>query len=290
MTDLRAAYTECAAITTREAKNFAYGIKLLDRPRRDAMSAIYAMARRIDDIGDGDLPAAEKLTQLAGVRKVIDGLGAGDEPVPAGPAIGNDLVVIALADATARYQLPLDEFGLLIDGCEMDVNGVRYETFDDLVGYCRRVAGSVGKLSLAVFGTRYPESAEPRAEALGVALQVTNILRDVVEDRTMGRAYLPAAEAARFGCAADLSGPASAVAALVAAQIPRTYDYFRQGLELLPLLDRRSRACVAAMAGIYHRLLARIEADPGAVLRGRVSVPTTEKAWVAVRSLAGADV
>jgi phytoene synthase len=285
MTDLRAAYAECAAITGREAKNFAYGIKLLDRPRRDAMSAIYAMARRIDDIGDGDLPAAEKLTQLAGVRKVVDELAAGDAP-----ALGDDLVIAALADATARYDLPLDELGLLIDGCEMDVNGARYETFDDLVGYCRRVAGSVGKLSLAVFGTRYPESAGPRAEALGVALQVTNILRDVVEDRTMGRAYLPATEAARFGCAADLSGPAHAVAALVAAQIPRTQDYFRQGLELLPLLDRRSRACVAAMAGIYHRLLTRIEADPAAVLRGRVSVPTTEKAWVAVRSLAGADV
>ena len=134
------------------------------------------------------------------------------------------------------------------------------------------MAGSIGRLSLAVFGTDYPESAEPRAEALGVALQVTNILRDVVEDRTMGRAYLPRDEAAALGCAPDLSGPTAALTALVAAQVPRAKEHFAYGLQLLPLLDRRSRACVAAMAGIYRQLLARIEADPGRVLRERVSL------------------
>ena len=102
---------------------------------------------------------------------------------------------------------PLDAFDELIDGCELDVRGTGYETFDDLVGYCRLVAGSVGRLSLGVFGARYPESAEPRADALGVALQLTNILRDVVEDRAMGRVYLPRTEAAELGCAPDLSGP-----------------------------------------------------------------------------------
>jgi 15-cis-phytoene synthase len=274
VTDVAAAYAECARITTREAKNFAYGIKLLDRPRRDAMSAVYAMARRIDDIGDGSWPAEQKLDALDGVRASIKDLTRPDDPV-----------LVALADVVDRYAIPLDELGLLIDGCELDVRGGGFATYDDLVGYCRLVAGSVGRLSLAIFGTRYPESAEPRAEALGVALQVTNILRDVVEDREMGRVYLPQEEAARLGCAPDLSGPADAVTSLVAAQIPRAERAFDRGLELLPLLDRRSRACVAAMAGIYHRLLGKIAADPGRVLRERVSLPTTEKAWVAARSL-----
>jgi 15-cis-phytoene synthase len=280
--DLDTAYERCAEITSREAKNFAYGIKLLPAPKRRAMCAVYAMARRIDDIGDGDLPAGEKLTALAKVRKDIGAF-------PGGP-VDEDPVLVALADATRQYDLPLDEFDLLIQGCEMDVNGVRYETFDDLVSYCRRVAGSVGKLSLSIFGTRYPESAGLRAEALGVALQVTNILRDVVEDRGMNRVYLPLEEARRFGCAPDLSGPPDAVAALIADQIPRVEWWFASGLELLPLLDRRSRACVSAMAGMYHRLLHLIEHDPGAVLRGRLSLSTKEKLWVAARSLAGMKV
>jgi 15-cis-phytoene synthase len=274
VTGVPEAYAECSRITGREAKNFAYGIKLLDRPRRDAMSAVYAMARRIDDIGDGPMAPDAKLDALGRVRASIEALSDHDDPV-----------LVALGDVVERYAIPLDELGLLIDGCELDVRGAGFATFEDLVGYCRLVAGSVGRLSLAIFGTPYPESAEPRAEALGVALQVTNILRDVVEDRGMGRAYLPQDEAAALGCAPDLSGPPDAVAALVAAQIPRAEEHFERGLELLPLLDRRSRACVAAMAGIYHRLLALIAVDPSRVLRERVSLPTHQKAWVAARSI-----
>lgn len=270
------AYAECSRITASQAKNFAYGIKLLDRPRRDAMSAIYALARRIDDIGDGDLPVDRKREALDLVRKQLGDLGGAED----------DAVLVALADTHARYRLPLDEFELLVEGCELDVDGVGCASFADLAAYCRRVAGSIGRLSLAVFGTDYPESAEPRAEALGVALQVTNILRDVVEDRTMGRAYLPRDEAEALGCAPDLSGPTEALTALVAAQVPRAKEHFTYGLQLLPLLDRRSRACVAAMAGIYRQLLVRIEADPGRVLRERVSLSAPEKVWIATRSLA----
>ena len=269
------AYAQCEAITNEQAKNFSYGIRLLPKPKRQALSAVYALARRIDDIGDGDLPAARKLEELADVRKALgEGPGPGDDPV-----------LVAIDDAARRYQLPMDEFGQLIDGCEMDVTGTTYATADDLVGYCRRVAGSIGRLSLSVFGTDYPESAEPRAEALGVALQITNILRDVVEDRDMGRAYLPQEDADRFGCARDLSGPPDALAALIGFETTRARTWFATGLQLLPLLDRRSRACVAAMAGIYRRLLDRIEADPAQVLQGRLSLPTPEKLRVAARAL-----
>jgi 15-cis-phytoene synthase len=274
--NISVAYDECEAITRREAKNFAYGIRLLHAPERRALSAVYALARRIDDIGDGDGSAEQKLTGLSQVRKDIDALDNTDDPV-----------LVAIADAARRYQLPMSAFGELVDGCEMDVHGTHYETIEDLVAYCRRVAGTVGRLSLAVFGSYDREGAVALADDLGVALQLTNILRDVVEDRGNGRVYLPAADAAAVGCPADLSGSPDSIAALVAFECTRARSWFSQGLQLLPLLDRRSRACVGAMAGIYRRLLDRIEGDPTAVTAGRVSLSGREKALVAARALAG---
>ena len=270
------AYLECEAITRREAKNFAYGIRLLHPPERQALSAVYALARRIDDIGDGTDTAEEKLAGLQRVRKDIESMEGSDEAV-----------MVAVADAAARYGLPMSAFGEMIDGCEMDVHGTRYETIDDLVGYCRRVAGTVGRLSLAVFGATERPGALSLADDLGVALQLTNILRDVVEDRENGRVYLPAADAAAVGCPADLTGPPEPIAELVAFECTRAKAWFAQGLQLLPLLDRRSRACVGAMAGIYRRLLAKFEADPIIVTRGRVSLSGKEKLVVAAKALAG---
>jgi len=272
------AYEWCESVTRREAKNFAYGIRLLRRPERRALSAVYALARRIDDIGDGDCAPEDKLEGLQRVRKDVDEI-----EVPK-----DDPVLVAVADAAEKYRLPMSCFGEIIEGCEMDVNGTSYETVEDLVGYCRRVAGSVGRLSLAIFGTDHPEEAVPLADTLGVALQITNILRDVVEDRSRGRVYLPREDAERVGCAPDLTGPASQVARLVALECGRANQWFAEGLQLLPLLDGRSRACVAAMAGIYRRLLVRIEREPIAVTHGRVGLPAWEKAAVAARSLAGA--
>jgi phytoene synthase len=146
----------------------------------------------------------------------------------------------------------------------------------------------VGRLSLAIFGTDQPHIASPLADSLGVALQLTNILRDVVEDRSRGRVYLPTQDALRLSCAPDLSGPDSEVARLVAYECGRSEQWFAEGLELLPMLNSRSRACVGAMSGIYRRLLVRIERNPIAVTQGRVSVPTLEKVSVALSSLVAA--
>jgi len=272
------AYEWCESITRREAKNFAYGIRLLRTPERQAMSAVYALARRIDDIGDGTDTPEEKLDGLQLVRKEIDIL----DPKT------NDPVLAAVADAQRRYDLPMECFGEIIDGCIMDVIGTSYETIDDLVKYCRNVAGSVGRLSLAIFGTDQPSLAMPLADSLGVALQLTNILRDVVEDRSFGRVYLPTQDALRVSCAPDLSGPASEIARLVVFECGRAEQWFSEGLQLLPMLNSRSRACVGAMSGIYRRLLVRIERNPLAVTRGRVSVPTFEKISVAISSLVAA--
>ncbi len=279
--DLPAAYLRCEEITRLEAKNFAYGIRLLPGPKRQAMSALYAFARRVDDVGDGPGAAADKLAALTGIRSQVARLGSG--------AVGDDPVLLALEDACERFPIPRSALLELVTGCEMDCRQQRYETFDELTVYCRCVAGSIGRLSLGVFGSADPVRSPALADALGIALQVTNILRDIVEDRdVMGRVYLPAEDLARFGCAEDASGPLPALCDLVRYEAGRARERYAEGLPLLDLLDHRSRACVAAMAGIYRRLLDRIESDPLAVLDHRVALPAWEKAWVAARSLAGA--
>jgi phytoene synthase len=204
-------------------------------------------------------------------------------------------VLTALADAAARFPIPLAAFDELIDGCESDVRGARYETFDDLLRYCQQVAGSVGRLSLGVFGSDGRQRAEGLADSLGVALQLTNILRDVREDRTAGRVYLPAEDLEQFGCTLELdeSGafidPPWRLHKLIAFQAERARAWYAEGLRLLPLLDRRSAACTAAMAGIYRRLLESIAANPAAALNSRVSLPTWQKAVVAARALTGVE-
>ncbi len=278
--NLDEAYDRCEEITRSEARNFSYGIRLLPAPKRRAMSALYAIARRIDDIGDGDDPVEIK-------RKGLEAIRADLRAVAADPSAGaGDPVLTALADASRRYPIPMPALQELVDGCAMDLEGTRYETFEALVGYCRLVAGSVGRLSLGIYGSSEPERAEPLADALGVALQLTNILRDVLEDRdVMGRVYLPVEDFERFGCDPAMTGPPEALVALVCFEAARAAEWYEHGLELLPLLDRRSRACTAAMAGIYRRLLDRILADPAAVLAERVSLPGREKALVALGAL-----
>ena len=272
----------CEAVTRREAKNFWYGIRLLPATKRRALAAVYAMARRIDDIGDGALPAARKASALDAVSVSLTKLDAS----------ASDPVIAALGQLQGVCALPLDAFESLVHGVRMDVDEATYQTIDDLVPYCRCVAGSIGRLSLAVFmiGDERDTSAAARlADDLGVALQLTNILRDVREDHRMGRVYLPLEDLERFGLSPDQLGapPPQAAAALIRFEATRAEEWYGRGLPLLPFLDRRSAACVGAMAGIYHRLLRRIEQHPEEVFRGRVSVPASEKLLVAARALAG---
>ena len=229
-------------------------------------------------------------------------------------------MLMALADVERNFPVPMPAFGELIDGCVADVRGTSYRTFDDLLYYCRCVAGSIGRLSLGIFGTSH--DADPKAQAaeladaLGVALQLTNILRDIREDRQNGRVYLPAEDLAKFGV--DLGGddppqtppafppggthppgsplgraarppmpPGPGFVRLVEFEAERARDWYAVGWKLLDLLDRRSAACTGAMAGIYRRLLERIAAEPDAVLRDRISLSGREKATVAVKALTG---
>ncbi len=277
--ETREAYRICERVTRKAAANFYYGIRLLPADKRRAMSAAYAYARRVDDIGDGTLPTDRKLADLAATRTALT---EGDP---------DDAVMVALADARSRFPLPGEAFTDLLDGVRMDVEGTRYTTFDELVVYSRAVAGSIGRICVGIFGASDLERALPLADDLGVAMQITNVLRDVREDFERGRVYLPGEDLRRFGCAEDLSGsPADATAELIRFETARGREWFARGLQLLPLLDARSKACVRAMTGIYRRILGQIDRDPQQVLRRRVSLPAWEKAWVAARSLAGAQV
>jgi 15-cis-phytoene synthase len=288
-----AAYRQCEQITRTQAKNFAYGIALLPGQKRRALSAVYAYARRIDDIGDGSLPVPEKLAALAAERTAITALAEGNA---AAAAATGDPVLMALRDAADRFAVPLPAFSELIEGCEADVRGVEYRTFDDLRYYCRCVAGSIGRLSLGVFGSSDRQTAEPLADALGVALQITNILRDIREDLGNGRVYLPAEDLDRFGCTLTPPSPAAEggqakidgpMAELIRFEADRARQWYATGLQLLPMLDRRSAACTGAMAGIYRRLLEHIAARPDEALATRMSLPGREKAMIAAAALAG---
>jgi phytoene synthase len=278
------AYRACESITRLQARNFYYGIRLLPAAKRSALCAVYALARRIDDIGDGDLSPAAKSQGLAEVRASLRDIGASTDPV-----------LVAVADAARRFPIPLGAFDEVIDGVEMDLSGRTYDTFDDLVGYCRCVAGSVGRLCLGVFGSRPDPRASEYADTLGIALQQTNILRDIREDLLGGRMYLPQHELERFGVSLALDEQGALVdkegglAALVKATAKRAGGWYDRGLRLTPLLDRRSAACTIAMSGIYRRLLDVIAADPTAVYHQRLSLSGWQKAGVAIGALAGAS-
>lgn len=283
-TDVAAAYRECERITRQEAKNFAYGIALLPGDKRRALSAVYAYARKVDDIGDGTMAAADKIAALEEARGEITSLHESSSADP---------VLVALRDASTRFAIPLAAFGELIDGCEADVRGTSYATFGELEHYCRCVAGSIGRLSLGIFGSRDPAAAEPLADSLGIALQLTNIMRDIREDLGNGRVYLPAEDIDRFGCTLTPGGEdgqgvlTGNLGELIRFEAERAKDWYATGLRLMPLLDRRSAASAGAMASIYFRLLEHICAAPQTALERRMSLPSSEKALVAATALAG---
>jgi phytoene synthase len=304
--ELARAYRRCEEITREQAANFSYGIRLLPAERRGAMSAAYAFARRIDDIGDGRLEAQDKLRLLTAESHALAAVETGRAPGP----LAADPVMLALADSYARFKLPEGALEELIEGVRMDVREVRYESFEELVVYCRRVAGAIGRVCLAIFGRRpgaeAPADPQALADDLGVALQLTNILRDVREDAENGRVYLPYEDLRRFGViSAGEEQQAPQIIARLAAREPpqetkpapgpltelvrfeasRAREWFDRGGQLAPILDRRSAACVAAMAGIYSRVLERIEDDPDRAVAARVSLPRREKVAVAARVL-----
>ncbi|HEY7197459.1 MAG TPA: squalene synthase HpnC [Gaiellaceae bacterium] len=268
----RRAYGEAGRITRKKARSFAWGIKLLPAEKRRAVSALYAFARRVDDIADDPgIEPEHRRTELLACRAAAAALPDSSD---------GDLVLVALADAVARFAVPKEALVDLVDGGLMDVERSRYASWEDLRGYCRRVAGAVGVACCAVYGPDDREAAFPLAETLGLALQQINIMRDVAEDWRLGRVYLPQDELARFGVSEEdiangRTGPEWH--ALMEHQAARADALLAEGLRLLPHLDRRSALGVRSFAGIYKGLLDRMREAGFDVFAHRPSLSALEK-------------
>ncbi len=278
--DLELAYEACRTITRREAKNFYYAFLTLPAAKRRAIYAAYAFCRHCDDSVDEETSADAKLTALAELQANLDDSYSGSSASP---------VFLALADVAKQYDIPRDYFREVILGVESDVVKDRFQNFDELREYCYRVASVVGLICLQIFGYRN-EAAKEYAVDLGLAMQLTNIIRDVREDLAMGRVYLPQDEMARFGYSEeDLRNGVrnQAFRDLMKFQSQRAREYFDRGFKLLPYLSRRSRACPAVLGALYSRVLDRIEASDYDVLESRVSLSKAEKIRITAKTWLG---
>ncbi len=275
---LREAERYCQEMARREAKNFYWGFISLPPDQRVAIYALYDFARQVDDEADSAgrprLEASLEGHRLR-ARECIHGRWS-------------DPVTMVLTRAVQRYAIPESELLALIDGVQMDFTHSRYTTWAELEGYCRLVASTIGRMCVRIFGFEDPSALE-HADELGIALQLTNILRDVKEDGELGRVYLPQDELERFGVseAGLLAGrPGPNWEALVAFEAARAREYFRTGLRVLEQIPRRPAACVKTMAGIYQRILGMIERQPRLPLRRRASLSSGAKLALVLRSWA----
>lgn len=242
------------AITRKSASNLALAFVLLPKARRDGMSALYAFCREVDDVADDEsVPVAQRRVQLADWREDVRRACIGETP--------QFPVNRELAPVIRQYRLPFDLFDELILGCEMDLDTHRYEDFAALEKYCYRVASVVGLLSIEIFGHKNPRCRD-YAIALGQALQLTNILRDVQNDAERGRIYLPLAEMKRFNVseAEILRGEFSEKYVRLAATVAgRARHFFQLARETLPAEDRRTMVAAELMGSVYWRLLLKLE-------------------------------
>ncbi len=267
----------CREMARREAKNFYWGFISLPQEQRIAIYALYDFARQVDDEVDG-APRPELIPQrLAAQRDRVKSLEHSPEIDP---------VMYVLARAVERYAIPQSELLGLIDGVEMDCTKARYATWPELREYCRLVASIIGRMCVRIFGFDDPQALD-RADDLGLALQLTNILRDVREDAAMGRVYLPQEDLARFGISEYSlldEDPGAGWEQLIAFETQRTRALFESGYQVLGYIPRRAAACVQTMAGIYERILEKIERDPRLPLRERAALSNGEKLRVVVAS------
>jgi phytoene synthase len=285
---LAVAYSVCRSITRSAAKNFYYAFLVLPRAKRQALCAVYAFMRRCDDIADD-----ESLSQYDRRQKLTGWLDALHRAESGEPT--DEPVLLALTDAQRRHNIRIGLLDQLAYGTAMDVEAdpgtgtgespaphelsVRYRTFDELYQYCYRVASVVGLVCIHVFGYR-DQAAEPLAERLGLAFQLTNIIRDVKEDAGMGRLYLPEEDLDRFGISlsalCSVSNPAL-FRPLLAMEADRAREYYRAGEELIPLVEEDSQPALWVLITIYQRLLHKIALREYDVFSGKISLTVREK-------------
>ncbi len=272
-------YARCADITRHASSNFYYAFMLLPLERRRALYAVYAFCRFVDDIAD-DESIANPAELLARWREELRNVYAGTPTRP---------VSRALADNVVRFNIPQRYFDEVIDGVEMDLSRRRYETFDELILYCRRVASAVGLICIEIFGYSNP-STRVYAEKLGLAFQLTNIIRDVREDAQRGRIYLPLEDLHRFGVTeSELLGGVynDRFRALMAFEAKRARDLYNEAAHALPLEDRPAMLSAEAMRLIYSALLEQIVRSNYRVFDRRHRLSTPRKLYLVGRAWAG---
>lgn len=305
--EITAAYEYCRQVAKREAKNFYYAFRVLPKAKSDAMCAVYAFMRKADDLADDETYSIEQrrtmMASWTGVWKASR-VQASSDPV-----------FVALRDTQERFGISHALLEELVSGTTLDLyetegdvdilayqrpdgttsNVQVYRTFDELYRYCYLVASVVGLVCIRIFGYT-DRRAEEHAEKVGIAFQLTNILRDVVEDAERGRVYLPQEDLERSGLTtqtllADVSGRSPSTGALhvLRLEINRAEEYYRSVRDLLPLLDADSRAAMDVLATIYHELLQRIASNPAAVFQERVSVPTSRKLTILLKGMVRAQ-
>ena len=271
MLTLEQSHAECRRIVRESARNFYYSFIALPRQKRRAIYAVYAFCRLCDDaVDEPSLTVDEKLRRLAEIRQLLK---------EASTTASTHPVFMALTDAVARYRIPLRHFQEVVRGVEMDLTTRRYTTFEELRTYCYRVASAVGLICVEIYGYREPKVRDYAVD-LGLAMQLTNIVRDVQEDLERDRIYIPLDEMERFGYSeGELKAGVvnEAFRHLMAFQAARAREHFRKGLRLLPYLSPRSRTSPAVLAALYEKILERIEARGFNVFDGRVSLSGREK-------------
>ncbi len=264
----------CRERAAASGSSFYYSFLFLPPPRRRAITAFYAFCREVDDVVDEAKDVGVARAKLAWWRTEVADLFAGRPTHP---------VSRALQPFIADFGLEAGRMLEIIDGMEMDLTRHRYADFDSLALYCHRVAGVVGQVAAGIFGYSNPRTLE-YAEALGLAFQLTNIIRDVGEDARLGRVYLPADELARHGLAPeDILGlaPGAGFDAMIREQAARAEAQYERAYALLPPEDRRAQRAGLIMAAIYRTLLAEIRRDGFPVMKARVSLTPIRKLWIA---------
>jgi 15-cis-phytoene synthase len=267
----------CAQKVAQSGSSFYYSFRLLPPPRRTAISALYAYCREVDDAVDEVPDPGVARVKLAWWRTEVDAIFTGTPQHP---------VALALAKAVERYSLAQSNLLTVIDGMQMDLEKARYVDFAELETYCDRVAGVVGLMSASIFGYE-DASTLVYARKLGVAFQLTNIIRDVGEDARRGRIYLPQDELARFGVApSDVlrAHSSPAFVELMRFQTERARAWYDSALAALPARDRRAQRAGLAMAAIYRTLLDEIARDGYQVLDRRIALTPLRKLWIATRA------
>lgn len=283
--------TQRKSFTTSRATNFYYSFVFLPREKREAIEAVYAFARRGDDVADSGLSPREAAREMELYRHALDSCYAENPPA----SLTLDPSLAALAQAVRRFKIPRQYFQDLILGLEMDMRmddgGLRYVTFEELSVYCYRVAGTIGLIAIEIFGYRNPQARE-YALNLGQALQLVNILRDVQSDARRGRVYLPGEDLERFGVTREglaRGEYTSAFVELMQFECDRARKRFGAARARLADEDRRSMIAAEIMAAIYWRLLKRIEARACNVFGKRVSISRPAKLWTALSVFLGAE-